>query len=454
MVFTRASTSMSCKTKQRPKRTSVDAQSVAATSALALYRGAWGLASALAPLVLRARAGRGKEDLDRIGERWGRASRERPDGLLVWVHGASVGESMAALPLVTATLEKPNRHVLVTTGTVTSARLMAERLPPRAFHQYAPLDSSASVRRFLDHWRPDVALFIESELWPNLILETRARSVRMVLINARMSKRSFRGWARARPLAKLLLSSFDECLAQDEETRSRLNALGARSIKISGSLKADAPPLPVNEKALEEFKTALASRPLFLAASTHPGEEALILDVALKLRAACGNALTVLVPRHPARGPQIEAAALERSFATRRRASGGLPSPNTEIYVADTLGELGLFYRVATFAFLGGSLIAHGGQNPLEPARLGTAVLTGPHTHNFEETFRILLDAQGDGLVRTGDQLSWLVVKLINNPELAKRLGDKAQGAVAGMSGALKASVDVAEALLARHACT
>ena len=422
-------------------------------SALALYRGAWGIASAVAPLMLRARAGRGKEDPARIGERHGRASRARPDGVLVWVHGASVGESLAAIPLVTAIVEKPERHVLVTTGTVTSATLMAERLPPRAFHQYAPLDSAASVRRFLGHWRPDLALFVESELWPNLILEARARGVPMALINARISERSFRGWRRASALAKFLLSSFDECLAQDEASGLRLKTLGAGSMKVSGSLKADAPPLPVDQAALDAFNAASAARALFLAASTHPLEELLLLDVALKLRAAGANALTVLVPRHPTRGPEVEAAARARGFDVRRRAPGLLPDASTEVYVADTLGELGLFYRAAPFAFLGGSLIPHGGQNPLEPARLGTAVLTGPHTHNFDDTFRVLLEAQGEGLVRTVEDLHALVARLIAHPELARGLGEKARAAAVAMAGALKDSVDLAEALLARHAC-
>jgi 3-deoxy-D-manno-octulosonic-acid transferase len=442
---------MTSKTKPRPQRTLAEKRGVAAGGALALYRGAWGLASAVAPLMLRARAGRGKEDPARIGERHGRASRARPSGTLVWVHGASVGESIATLPLVSAILEKQDRHVLVTTGTVTSARLMGERLPPRAFHQYAPLDSSASVRRFLGHWRPDLALFVESEFWPNLLLETQARGVPMALINARISDRSFRGWSRARALAKRLLSSFDECLAQDDATGTRLRALGAKSVTVSGSLKADAAPLPVDEVALEQFRAAVGTRPLFLAASTHPGEEAQLLDVALKLRST--NALTVIVPRHPARGSEIEAEATVKGLTARRRSTGALPEFTTEVYVADTLGELGLFYRAAPFAFLGGSLIPHGGQNPLEPARLGTAVLTGPHTHNFDETFHVLLAAQGEGLVRTPEDLHAVLARLIADRALAHHLGERARTAAAGMGGALKHTVDVAEALLARHAC-
>lgn len=442
---------MTSKTKPRPQQTSAETRGLGAGGALALYRGAWGLASAVAPLMLRARAGRGKEDPARIGERHGRASRARPSGTLVWVHGASIGESIAALPLVTAILEKQDRHVLVTTGTVTSARLMGERLPPRAFHQYAPLDSPASVRRFLGHWRPDLALFVESEFWPNLILETRARGVPMALINARISERSFRGWRRAGALAKRLLSSFDECLVQDDATGMRLKALGAKSVTVSGSLKADATPLPVDEAALERFKAAAGVRPLFLAASTHPGEEALLLDIALKLRST--NALTTIVPRHPVRGAEIEAEAVAKGLAARRRSTGALPESTTEVYIADTLGELGLFYRAAPFAFLGGSLIPHGGQNPLEPARLGTAILTGPHTHNFDETFRVLLGAQGEGLVRTSEDLYTVVARLIEDRALAHHLGEKAQTAAAGMGGALKQTIDVAEALLARHAC-
>jgi 3-deoxy-D-manno-octulosonic-acid transferase len=443
---------MTSKTKPRQPRTTAEARGVAAGGALALYRGAWGIASAVAPLMLRARAGRGKEDMARIGERHGRASRARPSGTLVWVHGASVGESIAALPLVNAILEKEDRHVLVTTGTVTSARLMGERLPPRAFHQYAPLDSPASVRRFLGHWRPDLAMFVESEFWPNLILETHARGVPMALINARISERSFRGWSRASAVAKRLLLAFDECLAQDEATGSRLKALGARSVMVSGSLKADAAPLPVDADALELFKGAVGARPLFLAASTHPGEESQLLDVALQLRST--NALTVIVPRHPARGAEIEAEAVAKGLATQRRSTGALPDASTEVYVADTLGELGLFYRAAPFAFLGGSLIPHGGQNPLEPARLGTAVLTGPHMHNFDETFRTLLTAQGEGLVGTSEELRSLVTRLIDDRALAHHLGERARTAAAGMGGALKHTVDVAEALLSRHACT
>jgi 3-deoxy-D-manno-octulosonic-acid transferase len=405
------------------------------------------------PALLRRRARRGKEDASRLTERYGLASHTRPDGTLIWIHGASVGESLAVLPLVSALIEKADRHVLVTTGTVTSAKMMEERLPPRAFHQYVPIDSRAFVRRFLAHWRPDLALFIESELWPNLILETHARGVPMALVNARLSEKSFRGWHRAPGLARRLLSSFDLCLAQDKAVANRLTALGASPVQIAGSLKADAPPLPVDEAALSAFRAAVGARPLFLAASTHSGEEEAVLRAADEVRKNGSDVLSIIVPRHPARGPEIEALARAHGYVTSRRATGALPSPDTKLYVADTMGELGLFYRAAPFAFLGGSLVPHGGQNPLEAARLGTAIVTGPHIHNFEEIFAVLLAAQGDGLVHSAEELSRLVQRLIADPTATAQLGTRAKAASDCLRGALSATLAAAETLIA-HAHT
>ncbi len=413
--------------------------------ALALYRG---FMSALSPSVLRRRARTGKEDPRRLPERMGFAARPRPEGTLVWIHGASVGESLAVLPLIAKLLEDPGRHVLVTTGTVTSARLMEKRLPPRAFHHYVPVDTPKAVRRFLNHWRPDLALFVESELWPNLILETQQCAVPMALVNARLSADSFRGWKRAPRLARRLMSTFDACLAQDAEIAGRLIALGARGVRIAGSLKADAPPLPVDEAALAAFRASVGMRPVFLAASTHPGEEVLVLQAAEALR-KFRDILTVIVPRHPERGPEIESLVRTRGNAVIRRATGALPGQDTAVYVADTLGELGLFYRTAPFAFLGGSLVPHGGQNPLEPARLETAVLTGPHTENFEEIFRVLLNAQGTGRVQSTEELAAAARALIADPGEAARLGARAREAANSLGGALAETVDIAESLLA-----
>jgi len=408
--------------------------------------------SPLVPLLLRARAKRGKEDVARLDERLGKAAVARPPGKLVWIHGASVGESLASLALVLRLLENVGTNVLVTTGTVTSARLMAERLPARAIHQYVPVDSLPAVNSFLDHWRPDLALFIESELWPNIILEAKARGIKMALVNARMSKRSFGRWRSAPGLARRLLRSFEECLAQDALIASRLAALGATSVRITGSLKADAPPLPVDEGSLEAFRRALGIRPQFLAASTHPGEDEPLLQVAEALRRLGSDALTVIVPRHPHRGAEIAAMARAHGFTVERRSTGALPSSATQVYVADTLGELGIFYRTTNFAFLGGSLVPHGGQNPLEAARLRTAVLTGPHTQNFDDVFAAILTAQGEGRVTSSDQLTALVSTLVCSPVAAVRLGTIAQKAAEELTGALASTLGIAERLLGHAA--
>lgn len=422
------------------------------TFGLALYRAAWSALGFVVTPVLARRAARGKEDPARSNERFGNAEKPRPEGTLIWIHGASVGECLAVLPLVSRLLAKPNRNVMITSGTVTSAKLMAERLPARAFHQYVPLDAPDAVARFLAHWRPDLALFVESELWPNLVLETRARNIPLALVNARLSERSFRGWQRASASAATLLSAFDVALAQDEATASRLTTLGVREARVVGSLKADAPLLPANESALARFKQAMNGRPLFLAASTHPREDEQVLDAATMARTARGDLLTVIVPRHPERGAAIEALARSRGLSAERRSTGALPTRATVVYIGDTLGELGLFYRAAPFAFLGGSLVSHGGQNPHEAAQLGVAVVTGPHTGNFSESFRVILGAQGEGCVHTADELAALVLRLLKDPAHAALLGAAAKAASATLGGALERTHEAVETLLASHA--
>ena len=400
------------------------------------------------------RASSGKEDLSRLGEKFGNSSRERPQGNLIWVHGASVGECLAALPLVARLLEKPGQNVLVTSGTVTSARLLAERLPPNAFHQYAPIDRHDVVQKFLDYWRPDLALFIDSELWPNRVVQTREAGVPMALVNARLSSRSYKRWCRVPGAARKLLSSIDKCLAQDTHVAEQLTFLGAQDVVISGSLKADSPPLPYDKTALDAFRETADARPLFLAAQTHKGEEEIILQAAQLVYAARPQTLAILVPRHPDRGDAIAALAQASGFTVERRAQGALPTAETQVYVADTLGELGLFYRAVNFVFLGGSLVPLGGHNPLEAAILGRSVLTGPHIENFEESFRTLLSAQGNEPISTAKQLAQEILLLLSKPDMANERGKRAKAAVSQLAGALNQTMDAAEELLERHAHT
>jgi 3-deoxy-D-manno-octulosonic-acid transferase len=415
---------------------------------LAAYRLATTALAPVVPFFLRQRALRGKEDTARMRERLGYASVARPEGRLIWIHGASVGESVAALPLIDAFLKSGN-NVLVTSGTVTSATLLAERLPAGAIHQYAPVDTPAAAKRFLAHWRPDAGLFVESELWPNLLYRAGGQGVKLALVNGRMSERSFRGWRRAPRVAAALLSLFDICLAQDTQTANRLSFLGAPHVEVTGSLKADAPPLPADAVKLAALKEAIGNRPILLAASTHPGEDETLLPAQDKLRGDFPDLLTIIAPRHPERGPDIAMLCGSRSVV--RRSEGRMPTSQTQVYVADTIGELGLLYRLSHFAFIGGSLIPHGGQNPLEPARLGCAVLTGPHTENFTQAYDAILSAQGSGRVSSAAEIASMSKRLIEHPNDAKTMGEAAARAAAALGGAVGKTIAAIEALLHAH---
>jgi 3-deoxy-D-manno-octulosonic-acid transferase len=382
---------------------------------LSAYRAATGFAEPLAARILRQRLARGKEDEDRLPERLGRPGRVRPKGPLVWVHAASVGESISVLPLIRELGRlRPDTHVLVTTGTVTSGRVMGERLPANAFHQFVPVDTPSAVRAFLDYWQPSLALWVESELWPNMLHEIRERQIPAALINARMSDSSYRGWRRAKQAASELLGTFDLCLAQDQDVADKLSLLGARHVEVPGNLKLVGDPLPFDADVLAELRSAIGGRPIWLLASSHDGEEQLAAFTHRDLAAHFPRLLTVIVPRHPQRGPAV-AASLEPLFNIARRSKGELPARETEIYIADTLGELGVFYRLCPLAVMGGSFVPHGGQNPLEPARLGAAVLSGPHIDNFRDIFRILVASGGVEVLTSNDQLTARVGALLEN---------------------------------------
>jgi 3-deoxy-D-manno-octulosonic-acid transferase len=414
---------------------------------LTIYRA---VAQALAPaaeVVLRARARHGKEDRFRLSERFGKPGLARPAGELIWIHGASVGECLSVLPLIDALLATPERSVLLTSGTVTSAELMRDRLPQRAFHQFIPLDSPRAVERFLDHWKPDAGLFVDSELWPNLLLSAHTRGVKLALVNGRMSARSYRGWRRSPRTARHLLSCFDICLAQDDLSAERLRLLDAKDVRISGNLKADASPLPPDEQKTAALVAAIGLRPVLLAASTHPGEDETVLPAHDSLRRRFANLLTIIVPRHVARGAEI--AMLCGTRKAVRRSKNELPTGETAVYIVDTMGELTMFYRIAPFAFIGGSLVPHGGQNPLEAAQLTRAVMAGPYTENFASIYETIFADQGEGRVRGCADIVALAGRWLADPEAAHTAGAAAAGAAAALGGALEKTVAAVEAMLA-----
>jgi len=379
------------------------------------YRLATNIIAPLLPLWLTYRKWRGKEDATRIKERYGIASRPRPEGMLLWMHAASVGEANSVVPLLLKIHEEfPHISLLLTTGTVTSAQLMQTRLGKNVIHQYVPLDTRRATDRFIWHWRPDFAFFVESELWPNLIDTTHDFGCLMGIINARMSERSFRSWQKRPAMIKHLLSCFDLVFAQSDDDASRLRALGAKDPLPLGNLKYDAPMLSCDEGTLATFKSAIGTRPLWLAASTHPGEETLIAQAHQLLSATRPNLLTIIVPRHPERGANI-AVELQKTGKIALRSKHESIAADTRFYIADTLGELGLFYRLSEIVFMGGSLVPHGGQNPLEPARLACTILVGPHTHNFADMYSEMEQIGGCIRVQTAQNLAAQVDRLLND---------------------------------------
>lgn len=411
---------------------------------LTAWRLLTGALSPVARLLLRRRATHGKEDWARLNERLGISGKARPEGRLIWVHGASVGESLSALPLIEKLLE--HATVLVTSGTVTSAAMMSQRLPKGALHQFVPLDTPSAVTRFLDHWKPDAGLFVESDLWPNLILTAKARGVKLALVNARISARSAERWLWARKSVAALLAGFDMVLAQDEEGADRFRKLGARKVEVVGSLKADAPALPVDEDALAEVRRAIGTRPVLLAAQTHPGEDETILPAHDLLRVRFPDLLTILVPRHTARGADLEMLCGARPH--RRRSAGGQISPQTAVYIADTMGELGLFYRLTPFCFLGGTLVPLGGHNVLEPAALHCAVLAGPHTGSAPRAYEAVLQAQGFGRVLSSSDIAREAERLLSDPAMARAAADAAARGAAALAGAVERTQNALRTML------
>ncbi len=391
-------------------------------------------------LMLSYRLKRGKEHAERLPERRGVSAVERPDGPLVWLHCASVGELTAILPLI----ERMNAGeftILITSGTVTSAGLAEKRLPPDVIHQFAPIDVPQFVNRFLDHWKPNLGLFVESELWPNLIMASSARDIPLILINGRLSERSFRRWKFAPRTIGALLRRFDLCLAQSAEDAARYSGLGAPRITTTGNLKLDAPAPPLDEEKFSELKAAIGDRPIIAGVSTHPGEEAAMIDVHRRLRHTFSGLLTLIAPRHPERGPGIAEIARVAGVSVALRSRGELPRSSTDVYVADTLGELGLIYRLAPIVFIGGSLVGHGGQNPVEAVRLGAAILHGPNVWNFAEIYSALDAAGGAEQVSDAGKLAVRMGAWLKDADARKAVADIAPKALDALMGALDRTI-------------
>ena len=387
------------------------------------------LVRTLYPIVIRRyiekRKKMGKEDVKRFNERVGRPTKPRPAGRLIWLHGASVGESISMLPLINRLLEiYPDAHVMVTTGTTTSAEVMAKRLPERAFHQYLPIDNPVFAARFIRHWQPTIALWFESEFWPGMLSTIKRRNIPLILINGRISNKSFKRWQQFDFVIKEILDCFTACLGQSEEDAYRLRALGAKDAMCLGNLKYAGLPIPVDEEKKKEIQDEIGERPVWLVSSTHSDEEAKIGRYLKELSAKHEGLLTIIAPRHPTRGVEIRDILQDKyQLKTALRSANEKIQPETEVYIADTIGEMGIWYELCPIVFIGGSLIPHGGQNFMEPSRCRDAVIVGPHMHNFTDAMNRAKRA--DGIIQVDETVDLIdmVDQLLSNKELldAKR---------------------------------
>ena len=384
--------------------------------------------------ILQRRIAAGKEDPQRSEERFGRPGIPRPEGDIIWMHSASVGEVTSILPVVEVIGRlRPDLWFLITTGTLSSAELLLQRMPARTVHQFLPYDVRTAVECFLDYWRPSLGVWTESELWPALICETHRRRIPLLFVNARMSNRSYRRWRWMPVFSASLLRRFRTALVQDKETGRYLRRLGLpeRRIEVTGSLKMGAKILPHDNRAETAFKEACGDRPIWLAASTHPGEEEIIGEAHSLLRERREGILLIVVPRHPERGREVAQKLSAQGFRVCRRSAGGLPGTDDQIYVADTLGELGLWYRVAPVSFIGGSMVKSGGHNPYEAAFLESVILHGPHVSNFSQDFGRLESAGATIRVASARELANAIDRA-DDPMLTQRMTQAALEVCAG----------------------
>ena len=381
------------------------------------------LVAVLYPLVIQGYVKKrkmcGKEDITRFNEREGKPKIDRPQGKLFWLHGASVGESVSMLPLINKILETyPDSHVMVTTGTVTSADIMQKRLPERAFHQFIPIDNPVFTNRFVRHWHPDVVLWFESEFWPAVLSSISKRNIPLILINGRISNKTFKRWQQFDFICKELLECFTLCLGQSDEDAYRLRVLGAKDAICLGNLKYAGLPLPIDSQSKQLLTKQIGKRPLWLISSTHDDEEIRLAKVHKKLKQKYPDLLLLIAPRHPNRGTDIAAELKKLDLTSALRSQNDKITPTIDVYIADTIGEMGLWYDLAKIVFIGGSLIPHGGQNFIEPSRVRDAVIVGPHMHNFSDAMSRARKADAIMQIDNLDELEKIVDDLLSNNNL------------------------------------
>lgn len=403
------------------------------------------------PLFIARRKQAGKEEGVRHQERLALTEMPRPQGPVAWVHAASVGETNAVLPLCTALTER-GFTVLVTTVTTTAAQILADKASanPLILHQYAPFDVPPIIQKFLDHWQPSLAIFAESEIWPMTIKALSEREIPSAIVNGRMSDRSFRRWRKFRSATPSLFGKINQVLVRGDEDLLRFQELGAERVTITGNLKYDSPAPAIEPDQLAALKRAIADRPVFLATSTHPGEDEIVLKAHQILCQSFPDLLCIIVPRHPRRGSTILELVNGMGLRGELRTNTAIPTDACQVYIADTMGELGLFYAVAPAALVGGSLKPVGGHNPIEAAQQGCVVLSGPHIFNFREVFGVLEGAEACLMVHDAAEIAAAMGRCLSDPIHIKTLAANATRSLDNVGGAVARSLTALEPTLLR----
>lgn len=367
-------------------------------------------------------------DVDRAHERLGHATAQRRAGTLIWFHGASVGEAKSVLPLMARIArDHPDVTLLLTSGTATSAQAVAQRLPHGAVHQFAPLDGTGPVGRFLRHWRPDLCVLVESELWPTLLDACARRAIPVALLNARLSDRSAQGWKRFPGTAAYVLRAIVMAHCQDGRSRNHLRDMGLEMAQQGANLKSMTGPPLISPDLVDAARAMLKGRPVWVAASTHRGEEEIVLDAHKSLVRDHPDLCLILVPRHPERAGEVLALIRAAGLSLAQRSTGGTPGDGAQVYLADTMGETDLWYSLSPIVFLGGSFADVGGHTPFEPAAAGTAILHGPLYANFAEAYAAFQLKDASVEVADGAALAAALATLLAHPDRAAQLAANAR---------------------------
>ena len=377
-----------------------------------IYNIAINLIILISPFIILVRLFKNKEDKIRFKEKFCSFSKKRGTGKLVWFHGSSVGEILSVIPLVEKLEKKKSiKKILITSSTLSSSNVLSNFKLTKTIHQFFPIDSNFLTEKFLNYWNPSVAIFIESEIWPNMLMNIKKKSLPLILLNARITKKSFNKWRMIPSMSKILFNTFNICFSQNKETKKYLKSLGSKKIKFLGNLKYSESKTQKENTLNNSLKNILNYKKVWCAASTHNSEEKICAIAHKKLKKKYKNLLTIIIPRHTQRAESIASEIQDIGLKIQIRSMKNKLSNNTEIYLADTYGETKSFYNICKTVFLGGSLINHGGQNPLEPVRLGCKVVHGPYIQNFTEVYQLLKKGGLSSKFNNVEQLVLLIDK-------------------------------------------